>query len=438
MKTNYYANLLKRMILILIASAVLGTMLLVLAFFIPPERIRENVYASADVLLLNDISNISDNSFSRYIWQEREQYTDAIMVQNAMEQIEGKNAFEHAMWVYHSDLDPEIWSPEDSLRAYCTALNTEGMFLHEYSRYWHGYLVYLRPLLSIFTWSQVLTIEVVIQIVLFILVLAVAWKKKDYGVIAAVLTGTFFIKPTVVMASLTMSVCWLITLGAILYMLLRQDSLEQKNRYPEFFLILGILTAYFDFLTYPAVTVGFPLCVYFLLKLKENQNLKSSLAKLILYGVSWCIGYVGMWGLKWVVADLTLHTGTIKDAAWSIIGRTESIGGRPRMNGGLYVIGLNLQEYKYMIYAIAAVVIGVMAVVATIYALRKTTIKIVLTRLLPYIIICCIPFLWIIVVQHHSALHARFTFRIISIAAMAGCCMIIAIKDLFSKKSTCK
>lgn len=438
MKTNYYAQLLKRMILILMVSAVLGTVLLVLAFCIPPERIRENVYASADVLLLDDISNISDKAFSKYIWQEREQYTDAIMVQNALEKIEGKNAFEHAMWAYHSDLDPEIWTPEESLRAYCATQNTEGMFLHEYSRYWHGYLVYLRPLLSIFTWSQVLTMEVVLQIILLVLVLAVAWKKKAYGVIAAVLTGTFFIKPEVVMASFTMSVCWIITLGALLYMLLHHNRLEEKNRYPEFFLIIGILTAYFDFLTYPAVTAGFPLCVYFLMKRREKQDWKSDLGKLILYGASCCVGYVGMWGLKWVIADLTLHTGTIKDAVWSIIGRTESIGGRPRMNGGLYVIGLNLQEYKYAIYAIVAVVIGVLAIFALIGALRKTSIKAVLERILPYIIIFFIPFLWITVVQHHSALHARFTFRIISIAAMAGCCIIIALKDLFSKKSTCK
>ena len=61
--------------------------------------------------------------------------------------------------------------------------------------------------------------------------------------------------------------------------------------------------------------------------------------------IRWGIGCAGMWAAKWVIADLTLHTGTIKDAIWSIIGRTEAIGGRPRMNGGFYVIGRNLHEY---------------------------------------------------------------------------------------------
>ena len=74
-----------------------------------------------------------------------------------------------------------------------------------------------------------------------------------------------------------------------------------------------------------------------------------------------------MWAAKWVIADLTLHTGTIKDAIWSIIGRTEAIGGRPRMNGGFYVIGLNLHEYPvYMGIAagiLAAVAVGLMVMI---------------------------------------------------------------------------
>lgn len=86
----------------------------------------------------------------------------------------------------------------------------------------------------------------------------------------------------------------------------------------------------------------------------------NNIKKLIGFCVSWGIGYAGMWAAKWVIADLTLHTGTIKDAIWSIIGRTEAIGGRPRMNGGVYVIGLNLQEYP----AYMGVAAGVLAVVA--------------------------------------------------------------------------
>lgn len=123
--------------------------------------------------------------------------------------------------------------------------------------------------------------------------------------------------------------------------------------------------------------------------------------------------------MKWVIADLTLHTGTIKDALWSIIGRTEAIGGRPRLNGGFYVIGLNLQEYDHIVYPVAAVLVAAVSLTLVVMAFRKRGTKEILAELVPYLAIFCIPFVWIIAVQHHSALHARFTFRIIAIAVLA-------------------
>ena len=220
-----------------------------------------------------------------------------------------------------------------------------------------------------------------------------------------------------------MSVCWILTLLAVEYMLLHHDKLHERQLYPEFFLIVGILTSYFDFLTYPIVTLGIPLCCYFLL---ECDKLWSNIKKLIGFGISWAVGYAGMWAAKWVIADLTLRTGTIKDAIWSIIGRTEAIGGRPRMNGGFYVIGLNLQEYPtYM--GIAAGVLAAVAVILLVTVFVKGRWKDEYAQLLPLVIVAAIPFAWIVAVQHHSALHARFTFRILSVAAAAIITFIVLI-----------
>lgn len=43
------------------------------------------------------------------------------------------------------------------------------------------------------------------------------------------------------------------------------------------------------------------------------------------------------------------------------------------------------------------------------------------------VVTAAIPFAWIIAVQHHSALHARFTFRILSVAAAAAITFIVLI-----------
>ena len=426
-------KLIKHMALLFLGSAILGTLLLVLVFCIPTGPLKENVAVSVDSMIKEE-NQVPDNAFAQYLWGKRETYTDAIMVQNAIEEIQGKNAFEHAMWVYHTDVEEEFWTPETSLKAYCSDEGIGQAYLHEYSRYWHGYLVYLKPLLLVFSWSQLVVLGVILQIVLMITVFVVSIKKGNAGVSVAMLLGFLFMKPILVLISLTMSVCWIITLAALLVMLLCHNKIEEKKIYPEVFLMIGILTSYFDFLTYPAVTLGFPLCAYFLLE--KGENLKCNIQKTVGYSTCWGIGYAGMWALKWIIADVTLHTGTIKDAVWSIIGRTEAIGGRPRMNGGFYVIGLNLQEYAWVVYPIAAALLGIAALVIVLFAARKSAAKSVLARLVPFAIIFCIPFAWIVVVQHHSALHARFTFRIISIAVLAICCMGITFlkSDIFREK----
>ncbi len=411
-----------RMTLILLSSAALGTLLLVLAFCIPTDAMRSNVAESLDSMIKSE-EEIPDGELSHYIWKNKETYTDAIMVQNAVEKISGRNVYEHAMWIYHNDLEPEFWTPEASLRAFCEGETTDNMYLHEYSRYWHGYLIYLKPLLLVFSWSQIVVIGAVIQLFLLLAVIIISVKKKQAGVGIATVIGFFFMKPLLILASLTMSVCWCITLSALLVMLSCHERLEKKRLYPEAFLLIGIFTSYFDFLTYPIVTLGFPLCAYFLIERK--CTLKQSFLKIIGYCTCWGTGYAGMWAFKWLIADVTLHTGTIKDALWSVLGRTESIGGRPRMNGGFYVISLNLQEYKSELYAVAAVLV-LLAFAAVLLAAFRTSAKETILRMAPFAVIFCIPFIWIIVVQHHSALHARFTFRILGVAALALCCIVTA------------
>lgn len=408
---------------ILAVSAVVGTLLLVLVFLLPVGPMRKNVEKSvSDMLKTGD--EVPEDAFSQYLWKNRETYTDAIMVQNAIERLPDKNAYEHAMWMYHYDLEEDVWTPEDSLKAFCESHeNVNNMYLHIYARYWHGYLLYLKPLLLLFSWQHVVWLELVAQIALMILVLVTAIRKKNVSVAIVTLGSFLFMKPVLVLVSLTMSVCCILTLLAVEYMLLHHDKLHERQLYPEFFLVVGILTSYFDFLTYPIVTLGIPLCCYFLL---ESDKLWSNIKKLIGFGISWAVGYAGMWAAKWVIADLTLHTGTIKDAIWSIIGRTEAIGGRPRMNGGFYVIGLNLQEYPtYM--GIAAGILAAVAVVLLVTVFVKGRWKNEYAQLLPLVIVAAIPFAWIIAVQHHSALHARFTFRILSVAVAAIITFIVLI-----------
>ena len=415
-----WKRVLIHMAVLLAGSALSGTLLLTLVFCIPTERIKSHVAESADRMLCGD--KAADSAFAQHIRQHKESYTDSIIVQYAFEKIADQNAFEHAMWAWHYDLEEEIWAAEDSLRAVLAGADTSEMHLREYSRYWHGYLLYIKPLLLVISWEQLVWLELVLELVLLAAVFVAAFRKKHPGVAVAVAAGLLFMKPELMMVSLTMSVCLIILLAAVLVLLLRGEWLRERGYFPEFFLCIGILTAYFDFLTYPAATLGFPLCVYFLIS--ERERIFPAVKRIAGYSICWGAGYAGMWASKWVIADAVLGTGTIKDALWNVLGRTEAIGGRPRLNGGRYVISLNFQEYDSRFYVIAAGALAFLVLLALVRGLgRKLPIKLLLETIIPFLMIAAIPFAWIVVVQHHSALHARFTFRILGVASMALACI---------------
>ena len=124
----------------------------------------------------------------------------------------------------------DVWTPEDSLKSFCESHeNVNNMYLHIYARYWHGYLLYLKPLLLLFSWQHVVWLELAVQIALMIWVLVTAIQKQNAGVAVVTLGSFLFMKPVLVLVSLTMSVCWILTLLAVEYMLLHHDRLHEKD-----------------------------------------------------------------------------------------------------------------------------------------------------------------------------------------------------------------
>ncbi len=409
----------KNACILILGSALLGILALTLVFALPSDRVKENVFSDVDVMMTKEEP---ESDFLQYVFKNKESFTDAIMVQNALEDIEGKSAYEHAIWAYHRDLGEDVvWTPLETLPALKEGADPSQMYLRTYARYWHGYLAYLKPLLSIFSWQTVVILGIAVQLLLLGAVIAVAVKKKQIAIAVTLGVGMLFMKPILVHVSLTMSICWVITLLALLVQMWKHQWLTEKKLYAEFFLFVGVLTSYFDFLTYPLLTLGFPICAYYLMS--REKNLKEKMGHLIANTIGWGIGYIGMWAMKWIISDLTLQTGTIRDAVWNVIGRTEAIGGRPRFNGAFYVMGINLKEYSLPIYSVMAIALGIVVVVLVALAWRRAGWKKMVFFLIPLLVVAISPFVWITVVQHHCALHSRFTFRIIAVTAMALSCI---------------
>lgn len=83
------------------------------------------------------------------------------------------------------------------------------------------------------------------------------------------------------------------------------------------FLLLGMMTSYFDFLTYPLVSLGIPLITALIYA--ENDKTLMRIFFIIKNSFAWWVGYLGMWGGKWVLGSvLCPESGSLEVAIGSI------------------------------------------------------------------------------------------------------------------------
>ena len=115
-------------------------------------------------------------------------------------------------------------------------------------RYWHGFVLFLKPMFVFFNLGETYQINTLIRCALcFTTLLLIHKKDKAY-------VGSFL-----------------------------------------------VLLSFLDFLTYPPIAFVVPLC--YVLVFSEQDLLHNLLAS-IRYGIAFLLGYAGMWVSKWILASL--------------------------------------------------------------------------------------------------------------------------------------
>ncbi len=170
-----------------------------------------------------------------------------------------------------------------------------GSLEEYYVRYWMGFRVPLRILLTFFHYAD---IRVILSFLLFGLMIACFFNinKNLNGVSAFLFVLSFLlVKPQVICNSLHFSCCFILAFIGILCL---PAAIRKKREIPLMF-VLGMLTMYFDFYTAPVVTIGYPLIYLLLLTTEKKPQYKKALLSI----AAWLSGY----GLTWI-AKLSLAT----------------------------------------------------------------------------------------------------------------------------------
>lgn len=178
-------------VIIFICIIILFVLLLTLTSMIPRENIEENTKESAEILAKQtDILYIPVREWLMYF----DNYTDALMVNTAYSidestpfysaMVARRNYIPNITKTIHQDSVGELNQFEvydgdlvyQSEELYATVNNNiEDSF--EYARYWHGYLVFLRPALLLGNIGEI-RIALICIFIMLLLALAIILTKK--------------------------------------------------------------------------------------------------------------------------------------------------------------------------------------------------------------------------------------------------------------------
>lgn len=410
-------------VIVFIIMLIIFLTLMVGACFIPNSAIYKNVKTSSEQLYElgeKQIIKLSKKEIVMFY------FTDILML-NISYSVDSTEPFESAILArknYNKDITSNIEQMGENVEAdsnYMGIYNGTAIELNdlidnkvdesfEYARYWHGYLIFLRPMLVLFNYSQIICIFKCITLILIIILSVMLLKKFNLLVMNSFILSIIFTDMLYSTNCLNENLCFIISLIASIYILKKGNSIKHSGLV---FFIIGIVTNFLDLLTCPILTLGYPLIFYYLVQ--KEIYLKQSIKQLFLISMFWGIGYITCWITKWIIADMFYDKGIIINAIYQIVYRTSG------QDITLIQLIYNLKKYLGYVYYI---ILGILFIFLILSLIKLNKNKIM------YFFIAFIPILWLIVLKNHSTVHAFFTYKILSVTI---CSIFIGISEILDK-----
>ncbi len=361
-----------KMILTFIVLIILYVGSLVLVFALPDKNLLINYNEAVEIIAAE---GMYPNYFLQTAGSALDNYTDQLMM--------GKTI-----------------APEENSALY------NAFYVGGYSRYWNGYIVFLKPLLSFFNYLSIRKIVALSTTILFLISLLAVHKR--FGLKTAIpyaVTWVAFYSMLVCFSLQFLSVYTIMSLAAI-FICFRYKKETSCRELPFYFMVLGSVTNFLDLLTFPLITMTVPFILVFLVDLYEkNLPQKKLLRNLIVSGSSWGIGYAFTWIVKWLLSGAVLKINVLSDAmaqaSFRISGDASYVVDRKLLL--LY----NINTPAVLSWFVSAGWLWlVLAIIVSVQKRWKAVAK-----LWPLFIISILPYIWYEVLANHSQVHFFFTNR---------------------------
>ena len=287
-------------------TALIG--LLFVSACIPKEAIRDNLLESAYYLEQKEDEFYfrKDNNRRTLI----DNYADTIEF-NIMYSVDAEHRLESLLISpFYSDNANAEYQMISILRE---RIEEEKEIDTVYDRYWHGIQMIMRPLFVIFDIAQIRILMMSVLIGGLAMLGFYLWKKGQKAFALSMIPAAVLISYPMLGMCMEYVPTFLIMLVASFVCVKWYQS---KKMVMAVLLISGMCCGFFDILTTETVAVVIPLAI--VLVLRETEGVLDRFWKELLFvigsGFLWGIGYLGVFGSKWLFSSLSLGSNRFAQA----------------------------------------------------------------------------------------------------------------------------
>ena len=375
------------------ALAFLGYTLIVLAYLIPQDNIEKNLHDGFDHMAE---MGITPQIVQGYKSTQLDYYTDYIKL---------------AITSYDGDENVFVKAAKN-FRIGNTYGQTEKV---EYGWYWHGYIIFLKPIFFFMTYWDFKVVNIMLSIGSVIVTVYLLMKHGFKEFVPPYFLALVIINPIVVALSFQFSPCYYVMHLVLCYLIIYGN--KRKVEIPLVFFIGGILVTYFDLLTYPLVVYGVPIAFVAHMMMTEHEKISDIMKKILVCGVTFILGYGLMFVSKFIIGWIITDGDIVSVAVEHILLRMSGNGLENDIRR-IDAIYRNVQVFAHLPYCTLFAIVLIIAVVRCLIGIRKQGVK-GLLYLLSCAFIFILPFVWYFVLANHSHIHYFFTSRALAVSAAA-------------------
>lgn len=357
-------------------------------------------------------------------------------VEKSIEVLEGEGEYPMYFFYRHSAIidihtDKLMYESLIQNRDYYNPIQA-AMSINQYPRYWHGYQLLLRPLTVVF---QVQELRYLGMLTFHLLFFWSAWlmakKTKPLYAMFYVLTvaSGYVVFLPVCFQFLT---TFLVLFVSLIVLLRRYDKNKPLPavKWMLYFFVVGMVENFFDFLTYPILTLGIPLVLLLWLRVRDEQaDFRGNFWFMFKASLSWFFGYALTWISKWLLSAAILGVRyfwrTMSVVQYRLEGSEEEPLDRIGTIQKNLKAWLNVQDGGVISWSKIALLILIVAVVLIIW--RKLKDWKTVGAYLPILFVAAYPYIWYLVMSNHSQIHYWYTYRAQLAALFAGLVFLAAI-----------